>query len=106
VTDEAFVKANWELWHRCDGSYRDYPKDTILLQRTNGRWNDFPTWAAAGEFTRERLEHIEMAQWCVAVLESHLAELDGDSRRAAYVAILEREKSALADLKQGMKPTP
>ena len=44
---EAYVRAKWEMVHVCDGSYRDYPRGTILIQQVIGRWVDFPDWKAA-----------------------------------------------------------
>lgn len=92
--NEEMVRAAWKEVH---------PSNMFIFVGSYVEGQAVTSWAAAAEFTRERLEQIEISRWCVSVLENHLAELDGDSRKAAYIAILDRERAELAKLTAGMK---
>jgi hypothetical protein len=99
--DEKFVREHWGLVARCDGSYRDYPKGTILVQDVNHHWFNFGFWSAAAEFTRERLEQVRQVEEEIAWLTDGMA-VSGDEEPIGD-RILARLKEALAALKKGMK---
>lgn len=119
--DERFVRETWVLVAHCDGSYRDYPRGTVLLQDVNNHWFDFKTWSAAAEFTRERLEQIRKSTIDVAstaakqktALEMILIFpwgravdeilVDWVQALCSISRIHAREQAALADLKRGMR---
>ena len=99
-TAEQKVRAVWELVHRCDGSYRGYPRDVVLVQDRNGHWLDFPSWDAALAFTEERLEEIRQ-------LREEIAYFNYDGAMdicAVPKRIITRLKSILAEKTAGMKP--
>ena len=60
--DEKFLLRHWEFVYCCEGSYRSYPRGTILVQDVNLHWFNFDSWSAATEFTRARLELIKDKQ--------------------------------------------
>jgi len=104
--DEKEVRDSWEFVHRCDGSYRDYPKGTILiLQGVPGKWWDFPSCAAAAAFTRERKEQIRQVEEEIAYTEreAEVGELIGADWTPITKRILVREQAALAELRKGMR---
>jgi hypothetical protein len=97
MTDEEFVRANWENVHRCDGSY-------ILISKGGHRnFADFPGWQAAAQFTRDRLEAIRQIEEEIEWLRGMCAWREHGIYGPRYDRILAREQAALADLKRGMK---
>ena len=95
--NEEMVRAAWELTHRCDGSYRGYPRGVVLLQDKHGHWLDFTSWAAAAEFTRERQEEIRQLR------EEIFYSNCGPNAIPVCKRILARLEAELAKLRQGMK---
>ena len=100
-----FVREHWDSVHHCDGSYRAYPRGTVLIQMVHGEWLDFASWAAAAEFTEQRLEEIRQVEeeiklgaWIVVNCLLPIGSLPVMNRKAA------RENTALTDLKKGMFP--
>ena len=73
--EETYVQSKWKLTAYCDGSYRDYPRGTVLVQDVNHHWFDFDSWSAAAEFTRSREEEIRQAEEEIAYLHNTLAGL-------------------------------
>ena len=105
VENMVFVREHWDLVHHCDGSYRAYPRGTVLIQMVHGEWLDFASWAAAAEFTEQRLEEIRQVEeeiklgaWIVVNCLLPIGSLPVMNRKAA------RENTALTDLKKGMFP--
>lgn len=103
MDDEAYVRQRWEHVHKCDGSYRDYPRGTFLLQEVRGEWRDFPTLSAAKAFTVERERQIAFREAEIdLVCETRLEGKGIDHSR--WTRILELLQAALAELRRGMKP--
>ena len=110
--DEKEVRDSGELVHRCDGSYRDYPEGTILIQQgVPGKWLDFPSCAAAAAFTRERKEQIRQVAEEICWLNAEQfkqrphanSPMPPQPTEAVLKRILAREQAALAELKKGMR---
>ena len=116
--DEKFVREHWDLVHRCDGSYRGYPCNTVLVQDMNGHWFDFDSWSAAAEFTRNRLEEIRQVDEEIRLLkgynksnkscsENSFSELRSrEQHTTSFITVgrtIVRLQAALAELKRGMK---
>jgi len=106
--DEKEVRDSWELVHRCDGSYRDYPEGTILVLYATGKWWDFPSWSAAAAFTRERKEQIRLVKREIECLQlaASIVKIEAwaDAWQQAFNRILVREQAALTELTKDMKP--
>lgn len=102
MSDEEFVRENWNLVHRCDGSYLCKPKGRILVQDGHGLWLEFKAWSAAAAFTRDRLEEIRQLEEEIALVSK---DCDGCNQCPAWNRILTRLNRDLAALKTGMKPT-
>lgn len=97
MNDEEFVRSVWKLTAQCDGSYRSYPRGTVLVQEVRDHWVDFESWPAAAEFTRNRLEEIRQ-------VEEEIYDLNGsDTPPVSLERILAREQAALTELKRGMR---
>lgn len=112
MSDEEFVRENWNLVHRCDGSYLCYPKDRILVQDGHGLWLEFKAWSAAAAFTRDRLEEKwqleEEIEWTKKQKSYSSPSRELETAREIYAAprrILTRLNRDLAALKTGMKPS-
>jgi len=123
MDDKQAVKAKWILTHHCDGSYRDYPRGTVLIQDEDRHWLNFDSWAAAAEFTRNRLEEIRQVEEEISLVDRQIVggvsivissipedeEEDAQARReeticnSRWCRILAREQAALAELKRGMR---
>ena len=124
MDDEQVVKATWLVTHYCDGYYRDYPRGVVLIwsQDEDRHWLNFDSWAAAAEFTRNRLEEIRQVEreieelltfsgsggdWCEWGIEGpYVADKEVASLIRGYTTrcrILAREQAALAELKRGMR---
>lgn len=58
MSDEELVRSFWERVLVCDGSYRGYPRDTILINYDNHTFYDFDSWSDAAIFTRDRQDRI------------------------------------------------
>jgi hypothetical protein len=126
LTDEEFVREHWESVRA--SFYLDSPYTFILVgrsdldtvQKFHSTHHGFETaWAAAAEFTRERLEEIRQIEREIEILELALPlRLDSieDHLLAAVEAtprlgrdfttlfrILKREQDALAALQNGMR---
>lgn len=102
---EEYVRAKWSLVHLCDGSYRGYPRGTVLLQDVNNHWFDFDAWEAAYEFTLAREEEIRQVEEETFALYKLCP-----CRRGSMDCVCEqldrtkkRLEAILADLRKGMK---
>ena len=107
VENMVFVREHWDSVHHCDGSYRAYPRGTVLIQMVHGEWLDFASWAAAAEFTEQRLKDVRQVELEIALLRGLLFLLsaeNGDLTAPIWERVLAREQAALADLKKGMCP--
>jgi hypothetical protein len=102
---EREVREVWELVHCCDGSYRGYPRGTVLLQDVNGHWFDFETWQAALDFTNQRKREIAEIDEQIAQMKSDRDLSEGPVIRI-YVGILLRLQSIRAELTKGMSAQP
>ena len=96
--DRAEVEAVWRLTHQCDGSYRDYPRGTILIQQAPGKWLDFPSWSVAAAFTHGQLRQIQ--RYRIIEIKVRNSELPQGCIEF-LLNILHRD---LAELLKGMKP--
>ncbi len=107
IKNHEFVNAHWELVHCCDGSYRSYPRGTILVQDVNSHWFNFDSWSAAAEFTRERLEQLRQVEEELQLIGILKCDIESGSWDEGYLKVVERvlarEESALAELKKGMR---
>jgi hypothetical protein len=116
--NEQFVREKWDLVHQCDGSYRDYPRGTVLIQDGHGHWLDFDSWAAAAEFTRERLEKIRQVEEEIGLVREKYQECFEVGKELAFGTktrakmneecliwqrVIAAEEERLATLKRGMK---
>ena len=104
--NEEYVRQRWELVHICDGSYRDYPRGTILLQCERGSWLNFPSMQAAYDFTLQREEQIRLVEEEIQLLSEFQEGLRVNSSHRPIVLqrILARLEAALDELRKGMKP--
>ena len=123
--NEKLVRATWVLVAVCDGSYRGYPRGTVLVQDaiSIGHWFDFDSWSASAEYTTARREEIrqvekeittiaddlcDIANWRIFLEEN--TDLKGIVRYVRYQCrccrILAREQATLAELQRGMKEAP
>ena len=96
--EEKFVREHWTVQR-----VGETPKKIYLNGLyTNSSWTAFVDWAAAAEFTRQRLEEIRRAQEVIDILSRGC-----DRYVPAIARILDRERKILASLKSGMKePQP
>ena len=102
--NEKYVRDHWDLVHRCDGSYRSYPRGTVLVQDVNGHWSDFDSWENAAQFTRDRLEEIRQVEDEITWIEDDVwAYSERWDMGKAYERIVSRLQSVLEDSKRGMK---
>ena len=96
--DEKFVREHWPYLHQGEATNRIY----LNGLDTNSSQTAFVDWAAAAEFTRQRLEEIRRAQEVIDILSRGC-----DRYVPAIARILDRERKILASLKSGMKePQP
>ena len=107
MTDnERYVRDAWELVAHCDGSYRDYPRGTIIVQDVNNHWFDFPSWEAARTFTEAHAEKIRQVREEIFVARDRAVFLSNwkDLEQATiYARVISRLQAVLDDLKRGMK---
>lgn len=102
-----YVRANWEWAHYLPNFRCVVISDGNQATDPSTRFDGPEAWAAAAEFTRERLEQIRQLEEDCAMgrrLLSEAAEFDENSRDSCiFSRILARLESALADLKRGMR---
>jgi hypothetical protein len=111
VDYEAYVRGAWVHVARCDGSYRGYPRGTVLVQQVIGQWVDFPSWLAAYNFTLQRQEEIRQVEEEIACLGGFMNALieripkkdRNPSIIAAFRRTMIRLQSIRAELQKGMK---
>jgi len=102
MTDEEYVRSKW----RNCATKRD-EHNRWLMFTNNAMYRAVfadsleKLWAAAAEFTRERLEQIRQLEEEIAWLSDGI-DVTGDDEPIGE-RILAREQAALADLKRGMK---
>jgi hypothetical protein len=134
VTDEEYVRANWE-WAACWEPNNDVEfghdewivgiADKACSPSTESRFDansKAGAWSAAAEFTRERLEQIRQldeeievvaqqvvmaSNWIVSCGENLEGERCAKAHIEKWSRILARLEAALAELRQGMtEPKP
>ena len=98
---EEKVRAAFELVHRCDGSYRGYPRNTVLIQVVHGHWLDFRSWSAAAAFTDARLAEIAEISEEISLLTGKILLNDADISVVART--LTRLQAIREELRRGMK---
>ena len=105
--DEKFVREHWPYLHQGEATNRIY----LNGLDTNSSQTAFVDWAAAAEFTRQRLEEIRQTQEGIEILSRVGATGNTNGQlqdcARAIARILAREQELLASLKKGMKePQP
>jgi hypothetical protein len=105
MTEQAsreYVEARWSLTVQCDGSYRHYVCGTVLIQEKNHQFWDFASWQAAKDFTVEREKQIAEVNEEITYINTFIKTPSG-SPHPVWTRIIESRKTALADLKRGMR---
>ena len=96
--DKKFVREHWAHVIQGDGTKRIYLNGLAL----DSNQISCIDWAAAAEFTRQRLEEIRQTQEGIDILSRGC-----DRYVPAIACILRREREHLASLRRGMKePQP
>ena len=103
MTAEQEVRAAWELVHKCDGSYRNYKRGTILVQDRHGHWIDFGSWDSALAFTREHDHKIEEVEEEVEIIGADAVN-GALGMGHVYGRVLAKLEAELTTLRKGMKP--
>lgn len=120
MSDEEFVRQNWiDMEHgSVKGQSGFYIWAGPTLSRIAEKATASKAWAAAAEFTRERLEQIRQIEEEIEYLNTQIAVSDyrlkqnlNDPYAAAWwskragveKSILAREQDALTELKRGMR---
>lgn len=98
--DRELVERTWALTALCDGSYRFYPRGTVLIQDVHNQWLHFPDWAAARAFTEQRIREVreieEEIAWVNGVQETVTTIME-------RIRIAKRLEAIRDNLKRGMK---
>lgn len=122
MTDREFVEQHWQHCTECDGSYRHYPKGTVLLVIRPHCFIECDSWDAAAEITRDKLEErrqliVEAARIeTVTYLEEdemesaiRVGRAESAGISAKRIARMRRTHARLllaaVEIEQGMKPT-